>query len=107
MIDVDTSQKILLLFFKEGLSRREIARRLKINSKTVSSRIKQYQAMLKTPVAEDTDAARTLASYLQKGHVYDSSNRKARIMTDELSLQIDAYLEENAHKRTIGLKKQQ
>ena len=107
MIEVDISQKILLLFFKEGLSRREIARRLKVNRKTVSRRIEQYQSMLKTPASKDSKAAQALAEYLQKGQVYNSSNRKPRILTEEIARQIDAYLEENAHKRAIGLKKQQ
>lgn len=107
MIEVDISQQILLLFFKEGLSRREISRRLKINRKTVSRRIEQYQSMLKTPAPKDTKAAQALAEYLQKGQVYNSSNRKPRILTEKVACQIDAFLEENAYKRTIGLKKQQ
>lgn len=107
MIDVDISQKILLLHFKEGLSIREIARRLKINRKTVRSRIVQYQALQATPASRNAETAHAVAEYLQKGHVYNSSSRKPLKLTEEVTRQIDVHLEENKRKRSMGLQKQQ
>lgn len=106
MIEVDISHKILLLYFKEGLSRREIARRLKVNRKTVSSRIEQYQHFQNTPTGTDGQV-QALSKYLQNGTVYDSSGRQRRKLNEQIVRQINTHLAENARKRNNGLRKQQ
>jgi hypothetical protein len=56
MLEVETNHKIILLFFDECLSIRKIAKKLKINARTVSSRIKEYEQFKASPYYKNRTA---------------------------------------------------
>ena len=78
MLDVATNHQIILLFFREGLSIRKIAAKLKINKRTVAARIKEYEAFKASPLSDQDNPRSLLNQYLKTGSVYNSANRTKR-----------------------------
>lgn len=107
MLDVERTHQIIRLHFVEGLSVRKIAQKLKIHRNTVKSRIEQYTRFKNCAEAEKEASTVQLVSYLEKGTTYDSSGRKARKLTAEISGRIDSCLADNDKKRLDGRRKQQ
>ena len=107
MLEVETNHQIILLYFREGLSLRAIARQLKISRDTVKARIVAYERFKSQPVKDQLDPQSAKSQYLLKGPVYDSSNRGKRRLTEEIIAIIDACLKENETKRLEGRLKQQ
>ena len=56
MLDVETNHQIILLYFREGLSLRKIAQKLKIHRDTVKRHIGQYEEY-NTPLKSDHRAS--------------------------------------------------
>ena len=107
MLDVETNHQIILLYFKEGLSLRKIARQLSISRDTVKARIVEYEQFKAAVDPGDQQARSARDTYLNFGPVYDSRNRGKRRLTDEIMGIINGFLEENEVKRLDGRKKQQ
>jgi hypothetical protein len=107
MLDVETNHQIILLYFKEGLSQRKIARHLKISRKTVKARVVEYERFKSQSASGDPDAIAATNKYLTQGPAYDSSKRTKRRLTQEIADIIEACLHENEIKRLDGRKKQQ
>jgi transposase-like protein len=106
MLEVKTNHQIILLYFREGQSIRNIARKLKINARTVASRIKEYEEFKASPLSDQDKPRSLLNQYLKTGSVYDSSNRCKRKLTEDILAIIDACLLENDAKRLDGRMKQ-
>jgi transposase len=45
MLEVEVNHQIILLHYREGLSLRQIAKKLKIHRKTVTARIVEYEQL--------------------------------------------------------------
>lgn len=67
MLKVETSHQIILLYFREGLSIRKIAKKLKINARTVASRIKEYEQFKASPLSDQDKPRSLLNQYLKTG----------------------------------------
>lgn len=107
MLDVESNHQIILLYFREGLSIRKIAKQLHVCRKTVKDRIVEYERFKSEPIKEQLDPKSSKSKYLTQGPTYDSSNRGKRRLTDEITDIIAACLEDNETKRLEGRTKQQ
>ena len=107
MLEVDINHQIILMYFREGVSLRQIAKLLKINRKTVKARIDQYSQFKTAPVKNSHTTAASITKYLQTGTVYDISTRKPRRLNDNIAAIIHICLEQNEAKRLDGRHKQQ
>jgi len=101
---MSTKQKIILYYFRDGKSQRQIARELHIARRTVSKYIESYRVTKSEQELSPTSV--TLSNEIVKPPSYDSSNRGKRKLTKELTSRIDGYLEANDAKRRSGLHKQ-
>lgn len=106
MLEVETNHQVILLFFREGLSIRKIARKLKINRRTVATRIKEYEAFKSSPLSDQDKPGSLLNQYLKTGSVYNSTGRRKRRLTEDIVAIIDSCLQENEAKRLDGRMKQ-
>jgi predicted DNA-binding protein YlxM (UPF0122 family) len=107
MLDVATNHQIILLFFREGLSIRKIAKKLKIHRGTVSARIKEYEQFKSSPISDQDDPKSLLNQYLKTGSIYHSENREKRKLSEEMIAIIAKCLHNNEIKRLDGRTKQQ
>jgi transposase-like protein len=107
MLQLETSHQIILLFYREGLSIRSIAKQLNIHRKTVKARIDQHEQYKSAPVSEKEDPNKPIGQYLQKGLSYDSSGRSKRKLTPAIIAMIEESLAENEAKKLDGRQKQQ
>src|SRR5674476_644073 len=107
MLEVETNHQIILLFFKEGLSIRSISKKLKINRRTVSIRIREYEQFKAAPISDQDNPGSLLNEYLKKGTVYKTDNRVKRKLNSDIISIIDNCIAENEIKRLDGRIKQQ
>lgn len=107
MLEVETNHQIILLFFREGLSIRKIAKKLKIHRSTVKARIDQYEEFKASPISDQDKPQSLLNQYLKTGSVYNSANRTKRKLSEEIIAIIDKCLQENEAKKLDGRMKQQ
>lgn len=106
MLKVETNHQVILLFYREGLSLRQIAKKLKIHRRTVKARIDQYERFKASPISDQDRPKSLLNQYLRTGSVYDTANRKKRKLSEEIIAIIDKFLQENEAKRLDGRMKQ-
>src|ERR1017187_2747933 len=106
MLQVETNHQIILLFFREGLSIRKIAKKLKINFRTVVGRIKEYEKFKASPISDQDKPQSLLNRYLKTGSSYNSSTRTKRKLSEDIIAIIDKCLLENETKRLDGRMKQ-
>lgn len=106
MLKVEINHQIILMFYREGLSQREIAKELKIHRRTVKARIDQYDQFKASPLSDADKPLSLFNKYLKTGAVYDSSNRVKRRLTDDIIAIVDKHLQENEEKRGDGRMKQ-
>ncbi len=107
MLEVETNHQIILLYFREGLSLRKIAKKLRIHRDTVKRHITQYQQFKGSPASDQDNPKSLLNQYLKAGAVYNSENRTKRRLTEDIIDIIDNCLQENEIKRNDGRIKQQ
>jgi transposase-like protein len=106
MLEVETNHQIILLYFREGLSIRKIARKLKVHRDTVKARIDQYEQFKASPLSDQDKPRSLLNQYLKTGSVYNSVNRCKRKLTGDIVAIIATCLQENDAKRLDGRLKQ-
>ena len=106
MLEVETNHQIILLFYREGLSLRQIAKKLKIHRRTVKARIDQYEQFKASPLSDQDKPQSLLNQYLKTGSVYDIASRKKRKLSPQIIGIIDKCLLENEAKRLDGRIKQ-
>lgn len=106
MISLVQKQEIILSHFREGKSQWQIHRETGIARKTIRKYIKEYERKKQELMKEGVNKEEIIEEIVSKPK-YDSSNRKRRVLTDEIIEKIDKYLKENEIKRSSGRKKQQ
>lgn len=107
VIKLKTKQDVLIKFFREGMSQREIARQVGIDRKTVKRYIEEYESKLQEIENSNGEIDKgELIQSLVESPKYNSSNRVKRKLTNEIEEKIKEFLEENKSKRQGGLHKQ-
>ena len=91
-------QQIIISYFRQGISQREIASTLGINRKTVKRYILEYEGEKAQSILEQTGVVQPPQ--------YDTSHRSRRKLTIEIQEIIDTYLGHNAMKLSSGNAKQ-
>lgn len=91
-------QEIIIGYFRQGKSKKQLAKELGISRNTVRAYIREH---------ERSQASGDLSSGVVDRPVYDSSNRKRRKLTPQICQLIDQYLAENKRKQASGRAKQQ
>lgn len=107
MLNVETNQKILCMYFQEGRSINGIAKELKINKRTVSKRIREYEKLRSMSKVEIKADPQRVLNYLKSGSTYNTNNRKPSVLTEEVIALINGFLKANEEKRLNGFRKQQ
>lgn len=98
-----TKQEIIIRYYREGKSQRNISEELGISRKTVRKYISQYEAKLR----ESSFHAKALSECLSEAPSYKVTEaRPKRKLTREVQDQIDKLLEANEVKKLHGLRKQ-
>lgn len=101
MLNRVDKNRIILMSRAEHKGSRAIARELNLNRKTVQRVLRKYADAI---AAEDPDEA--LLQALAETPKYDISGRHPTAITPEMAAIIDGILEDNLHKKAIGLRKQ-
>lgn len=91
-------QQIIISYYRQGKSQREIARTMKINRGTVKRYIEQWEEEKARSALEGLGVV-----FPPK---YDSQGRQKSRLTKDVTDQIDQYLAQNDQKRGGGLSKQ-
>lgn len=94
-------QEVIHMYRVCGMSKREIARTLRISRNTVEKILSNYDIVIKGENPEEG-----LEDLLTIQPKYDSSKRVKRKLTDEIRSVIDECLKKNATKVAMGLRKQ-
>ena len=100
MIDMDNKEQLLHYHRIDGLSLREISRRVGLNRKTVPRYIREYEAQVSSDPEEGADMC--LASRPK----YPPRKVERSKLTDAVCAEIEYWLSENAKRRQTGMRKQ-
>jgi len=106
MIKLIDKQNMIIKYFNEGLSRRQIEKELHISRKTISRYLKEYEQ--KKNILMQTQAAdtATLIADIVEQPKYDTSGRKKVKLTEAIMGRIIFFLKENEDKKASGRSKQ-
>jgi predicted transcriptional regulator len=108
MLKLIQKQKIILSYYLEGISQRQIAKNLGIHRETVSSYIKEYEAARQKLIAGGNEISeKELIDKIVETPKYNAENREKRKLSDEIIEKIEGCLKENEYKKQIGQGKQQ
>jgi len=107
MLQMETNHRIIIFYYREGLSSRKIAREFNIHRNTVKARIEEHERFKSCSKSEISDPGTTMGQYFVKGHTYNSTCCKKCKLTDAIFVIIDECLQENEAKKLDGKKKQQ
>ena len=97
---MDKKEQILHYYRVDGLSLREISRRVGLNRKTVTRYVREYEAS----VNQDPDDGADLC--LAKKPEYPKRKSERTHLTATVCTEIEYWLQENAHRRQTGMRKQ-
>ncbi len=97
---MDKKEQILHYHRVDGLSLREMFRRVGLNRKTVTRYIRDYEASIRENPEEGLDIC--LASKPK----YPARNVECTRMTEPVCAEIEYWLQENAKRRQTGMRKQ-
>ena len=103
---MSTKQKIILRYFRDGESQRQIARELHIGRKTVRKYVEAYRRLHDEARLNCSLDTEQLLDAIVEPPRYDSSNRGKRRLTVEITNRIDEFVQQNIRKRQSGLAKQ-
>lgn len=112
MIRLDQKAQILLGFFRENKSQREISRDLKISRDTVSKYIKEFEAknqeLVELTSNEEVNRNKILLliEEMSSKPKYDTSSRVKTKLTDDIISSINELMDLNEKNRLLGRKKQ-
>ena len=100
MINMDKKEQILHYHRIDGLSLREISRRVGLNRKTVTRYIREYEVQVLSDPEEGIDMC------LASKPVYPSRKTGRTKLTEAVCAEIEYWLSENAKRRQTGMRKQ-
>ena len=103
MLDMSQKQSIIIRYFRQGQSQREISRALGVSRPTISKYIKEYELEQRGEKPTEESA---LKNSILAPPKYNSRTRKKRKLTTEIIESIDKHLAKNAEKRKSGMRKQ-
>jgi len=107
MIKLIDKQKIIISYYREGRTQRQIAREIGVNRKTIRRYIREYEKKKDILTrSKGSDRSELIADIVEKPK-YNSSGRYKVKLTDEIISRIKFYLEGNEAKRLEGKVKQQ
>lgn len=108
MIDMIQKQNILLSYYREGKSQREIAGLTGIARKTVSKYIREYeQRRLELETRGEQSDVGEFIQAMVEAPAYHVGVRPKRKMTEDIENRIQEQIEENREKVRKGQRKQQ
>lgn len=102
MISMKDKSEIIRLHYHEGLSEREIHRRLGFSRKTIKKFIKEYNRALSNQQKDPSQMEDLMLTPVK----YDTSKRDPRVLTVDIMKLLDECIEQNEIKRRTGLRKQ-
>lgn len=105
MISMKEKQEIIIGYYRNGDSQRQIAKALNISRTTVGRYIREYEQS-KEQINSSKDGDEILIEELVKAPRYNSKNRGKRKLTSEVIDEIDKLLKLNEQKKAQGLHKQ-
>ena len=107
MIGLGQKQRIILAYFHEGASQREIARRTGVDRKTIRKYIVEYEQQ-REELMQTGDAARiaVLTEGIVQSPQYRTGDRPKPVVTKEVEERIRGFLAENEERRKKGMHKQ-
>lgn len=100
MINMDKKEQILHYYRIEGLSLREISRKVGLNRKTVTRYVREYEDVTKQDSKEGIDLC------LAQKPTYPSRKTECTKLTEDVTREIEFWLQENARRRQTGMRKQ-
>lgn len=101
MIKLGQKIEILRMYFIEGKPKKQIARELKVSKNTVKTYINQFLSAKKELIESGVSKYELIENMVDKPK-YNSSNRNARVMTDEIKEKIHEFIKENNLKFNTG-----
>ena len=102
MIKLIDKQRIIISYYREGRSQRQIARESGINRKTIRRYIREYEKKKNILTgSKGSDKSELIADIVEKPK-YNASGRYKVKLTDKILSRIEFYLEENEAKRASG-----
>jgi predicted transcriptional regulator len=102
MITMVDKNRILISYYREGKSKSEISRMLKLSRKTVRKYIARHEQLF-GPKIYDT----LLEQGISSKPTYDTTNREKTKLTGVVTKEIDRHLRANREKRHRSMHKQQ
>jgi len=105
MLKLIDKQKIIIKYFNEGLSGRQIERDLHISRKTIRRYIAEYEKKRNKLIETKVQDIGLITDICQKPK-YDSSGRNKVKLTDAVIDRINFFLKENENKKSVGKSKQ-
>ena len=110
MISMQERQEIIIQYFREGKSQRQISKALGLHRKTVRRVIRRYEELEKRKEAnaalDNSTASIALQSAIVSPPKYSTANRGRRKLSEAITNLLDEYIASNAKKRSEGLVKQ-
>lgn len=104
---MNKKQEIILRYYRQKQSERQISRELQINRSTVRRYLKEYEEDIGGCTEEgEKRSEQQIKRSLLEAPRYDSQGRKRRKLNEEMVEQINKYLEKNKEKRAEGNRKQ-
>ena len=97
---MDQKEQILHYYRVEGLSLREISRRVGLNRRTVTRYVREYEASLASNSEEGIELC------LAQKPAYPRRKVERTKLTEEVCTEIELWLHENARRRQTGMRKQ-
>jgi len=107
MIGLIDKQRVIISYYRENKTQRQIARETGINRKTIRRYIREYEKKKNILLSsKGSDSSELIADIVEKPK-YDTSSRYKVKLTDEIISRIKFYLKQNEEKRATGRSKQQ
>jgi len=96
-------QAIIIGYFRQGKSKKELSRELNVSRNTVKKYISEYNQKQ----GAENDLTKIPAKGVMEVPIYDTKNRSRIKLTPTVCQLIDGYLSDNRRKQSIGRSKQQ
>ena len=101
MITLGQKIEILRMHFIDGKAKKQIARELGVSKNTVKVYINEFLESKKELINSGISKYELIENMVEKPK-YNSSNRTAKVMTDEVKEKIRGFISENENKRATG-----